>query len=459
MTRRRRPHAARQTASDDRRRRLKAGDTIELRIDALDKRGSAAGEHEGLTVYAPGPLPGEVARITLEHVGRRSRAWGRLDEILEPSPHRRHAPCPHQGTCGGCPLMIAEEEYVAETKRRMLAELGIEVDRVVRDDRPLRYRWSSKRVIQRSGTAARIVAGSYRPGTHELATMRSCLVDHPDIAACFDELEDVARRFPDGAERLRYAWAKTDGRGNVLLTLVLHEVGDAHVDALADALTLPAGIASCVQESEGNAMRGHALRHLRGKRELVIALSGVDVHVGPQGFLQPNPPVAALAYPDLVGSSKGVLAFDLYAGAGVTTHLLRLQYDDVRACEVEEESARLLDIAPQSAEAFLAAQSDDPDLVVANPPRAGLGPAVCEALVASALRSRRPMRLHVMSCEPRALARDLERLTEAGTFEIVGARAYDTLPQTAHIEVVVWLRKKKFADSERLTSARDDANF
>lgn len=406
------------------------GDTIELRAERLDKAGRVTGTSEGTLVYATGMLVGELAQVELEHVGKRGRAYGKAVSILEPSPGRRAAPCRHHGVCGGCPFMDADESFMAACKSRALAELGIDVDRVVMDDRKLGYRWSSKRVI-RDGCV-----GSYRPGTHELASMRGCLVDHPDIAACFDELEASG-----GCKGLRYAWAKTNGKGEVLLTLVLD--GDREgVEAFARTLKRPTGIACCIQDAEGNAMRGRDPRHLCGASTIEVELCGVAVSLGPLGFLQPNPPIAELAYADLIGAERGTLAFDLYAGAGVTTHLLRSRFDDVRACEAFPESAAALGVEALSAEAFLEAEREVPQLIVANPPRAGLGSTVCEAIVALALSSNEPFRLHVMSCEPRALARDIERLTEASTFELVGARAYDTLPQTAHIEVVAWLQRR-----------------
>jgi 23S rRNA (uracil1939-C5)-methyltransferase len=282
--------------------------------------------------------------------------------------------------------------------------------------------------------------------------MSSCLVDHPDLVACLDELASATARLEiepydeaRGTGDLRYLWLKTDGVGHVLVTLV--SAGPtSRAPELAEALSRPAGVAWCVQPSGGNAMRGEDLRQLSGASALTVSLAGVEVEVGPLGFLQPNPRMAEIAYQDLVRGPTGKppqaadLAFDLYAGAGVTTALLRRAYGEVRACEAFPESARALGILPERAEDFLARSTDAPGLVVANPPRAGLGDRVASLLNALAYRSRRPMALHIMSCEPAALARDLERLAGGdGAFVELGARAYDTLPQTAHIEVVAWL--------------------
>ncbi len=432
---------------------MRVGDVIELRAERLDGRGVASAIHEGMPLCAGDWLPGELAALRVAHVGRH-RAHGHVVSILEPSSARRSAPCARRALCGGCPLMHADESFVTATKRDDLAALGLPVDRVVGDGRPLGYRWSSKRVV--GGTPGALVVGSYRAGTHVVAPMDGCLVDHPDIAACFDELSAVGSRlavipFDDATQTgdLRYAWAKTDGRGNVLLTLVTGSTA-SDVRALAAALSRPAGIAWCVQGAAGNAMRGEQVVSLRGVETLHVELAGFGVDVGPLGFLQPNPSVAAMAYEDLVAGCPGHapphpgLALDLYAGAGITSRMLQQRFETVRSCDAYPESAAALGVAPQTAESFLAALDRAPHLVVANPPRAGLGPAVCDALLALPLPPERSTFLHVMSCEPRGLARDIAQLTATGAFALLGARAYDTLPQTAHVEVVAWLVRRDF---------------
>jgi len=242
---------------------------------------------------------------------------------------------------------------------------------------------------------------------------------------------DEAHRSGD----LRYVWLKTDGRGRVLVTLVTASE-KTRAASLARAIAGASGVAWSVQAQEGNAMRGSDAVVLSGEGTLTLELAGQRVVVGPLGFLQPNPPVAELAYMDLVGNSRGALAFDLYAGAGVTTALLRERYARVLACESDPEAAGHLGIFAMRVEEFLEARlADAPELIVANPPRAGLGEEAC-----AHLRRFSGCELRIMSCHPAALERDLDRLSPA--FEITAVRAYDTLPQTVHVELVALLRSR-----------------
>jgi 23S rRNA (uracil1939-C5)-methyltransferase len=120
----------------------------------------------------------------------------------------------------------------------------------------------------------------------------------------------------------------------------------------------------------------------------------------------------------------------------VTTRALRHTSREVIACEAHPESARALGVAPEPVAQFLARMLREPrgvpDLVIANPPRKGLGAEVCGQLSALA-----PRALHVMSCGPDGLARDLAQLGER--FTVVGLEAFDTLPQTPHVELVAKL--------------------
>lgn len=435
---------------------MRAGDLVDLDLVTVSSAGDGIGRlaeyapasddpavPRAREVHVPGVFPGERARVRLLHVSRQHpRAHAELRELLTPHPQRRPAPCPHHGfagACNGCPLLPLPVAAQRTLKTGQLAALhDLHVDRVVPSPEEFGYRWSSKRVV--GGQPGAVTLGSYTRGTHQVVAMHACLVDHPEIVAAAEELRraaDALGILPD--TDLRYAWFKTDGR-DVLLTLVTRDHDSRAARELPPLLKLPAGVAWSIQPSHGNNLRGAPPTLLTGRDHLGITLAGITVAVGPLGFLQPNPAAAALAYRDLLHDERGTLltgrlAFDLYAGAGITTHLLRTNFTAVRACESYPESAAALGLEPETTESFLQRTRDVPDLILANPPREGLGPAVCAALV----RIAAP-RLHIMSCGPAGLARDLAAL--ADRYRLAGLRAYDTLPHTPHIELVAWLTRR-----------------
>ncbi|NVB38301.1 class I SAM-dependent RNA methyltransferase [Pseudenhygromyxa sp. WMMC2535] len=465
----------------------KVGDELEVEITGISSRGDGQATLGERTLLVPGALPGDVAKVRIEAVARHQpRIHGRLSALVRLAAQRRALPCARhrdyrgsveqarlestRSTCEGCPLMAVEISAQREAKRELVVrEHGLALaPGSVRGGEEFGYRWSSKRVV--SGRPGALIFGSReggRGGKPFVADMRGCLVDHPKIVAVFDALQAQAEalgiepwRGRDQAKGdLRYLWAKTDGE-RVLLTLITGSEDSPAARQLgpwAAAREDVAGVAWSVQSGEQNAIRGDAPRPLGGEQRLRVPFfsagefsEGEDdvsvgelgpsaVEVGPLGFLQPNPAVAALAYADLVRDTSGELAMDLYAGAGLTTAALRRRFAKVVPCEAYPESAAALGVAPTEVADFLdswtGAGEARPELVVANPPRAGLGARVCESL-----RRLGAPRLHLMSCNAKTLAEDLERL--GPDYEVVELLAHDTLPQTPHLELVARLERR-----------------
>ncbi|MCA9660185.1 MAG: class I SAM-dependent RNA methyltransferase, partial [Myxococcales bacterium] len=305
-----------------------------MSIDRVDGDGRGVADVDGVEVVVAGLFLGEVASVRVDHVSRgRPRAFATIDELRAPHPGRRAPPCERHpergGACTGCPWQALAEDDQREHKRRLLADVyGLEVDAIRSlPGGDLGYRWSSKRVV--GGRPGGLVLGSYVRGSHDLADMAGCLVEHPALAAAAHELVGVADDLEiapyderTGAGDLRYVWLKTDGR-RVLLTLITGARQSRAAALLGARLRVPSGVAWSVQGGPGNAIRGREAAILRGEASLALRLAGREVDVGPLGFLQPNPEVAALAYRELVAGPDGqpragALAFDLYAGAGVT---------------------------------------------------------------------------------------------------------------------------------------------
>lgn len=454
-----------------RNRRRVVGERVTLQIARIDGQGRGQGELAGadparppMVVTVPDAFPGEQVVAALTWVDRRGRrAHADVVERLEPDPARIEAPCPRHpsrgGACRGCPMQTLSVARQQSLKLARVREaFGLEVDRVV-EAAPDGYRWSAKRVA--AGEPGALVLGSRvghtGAGAPDVADMTGCRVDHPRIVAAADELVMRANDLGvapfdvnTGEGALRYAWFKTDG-SRVLVTLIAGR-SDVDLRPLALALREADGVAGSVQDGDGNAIRGSEAEHLAGVEHIELLLAGARVDVGPLGFLQPNPAVAALAYVDLTDTDADTegdsptreLAFDLYAGAGITTARLQRRFVDVVPCEVFPESAHALGVPPMRTEAFLRERLEAiaegairPSLVVANPPRGGMGAEVCDAL-----RTLGSPQLRIMSCNAETLAADLDRLVVTrggGPYRLQRVTAYDTLPHTAHLEFVARL--------------------
>jgi 23S rRNA (uracil1939-C5)-methyltransferase len=410
--------------------RHKAGDRATLEVESL----LSTGEGVAGRMRISGAFPEERVVVRVDHVGKHA-SFATAVELERGRSGRRVPPCLRhrdvgRGKCTGCALMALEEDDQGTVLREMLlTQHGLEVDEVVAAPKSLGYRWSAKRVA--FGGPGRLRLGSFVRGTHQPADMRGCLVDHPLIAAAADEIADAAcdlgiaaHNDERGSLGLRAVWLRTNG-AQVLATLVTSEADESEVRRLSARLTRCDGVACSFHREDGNVLRGAKATVLRGIRTLDV--NGTSV--GPLGFLQPNPEVADQMYDHLVDGIGGGRVFDLYAGSGATTHRLKAVAAKVVPCESHPEGAGNLGIEAETAEDFLGRQTEAPDAVVANPPRKGLG-----STVANELLRLGPARIHVMACGPAGLATDIKAL--AGSYRLQSLHAYDTLPQTPHVELI-----------------------
>ncbi|MEO0322468.1 MAG: TRAM domain-containing protein [Myxococcota bacterium] len=429
---------------------LLAGQRLELRITSATASGEGVGPHGGRQVHVPGAFPGERVRARVEAVARQSpRVFAVLEEVLEASPARRPSPCAASdragGRCGGCPLITLAEPAQRELKRAALREVhGLEVASLEAPPLELGYRLSAKRVA--FGGPGRVRLGSWQRGSQRPAHMDGCVVDHPTLTEAAAALEEAlaetriaAFDARDGTGLLRAVWLKGDG-ARVLVTLVTATPGPGDEAVLRRvAASLPVhGVAWSVKTGAGASLRGAPATALAGTPELRFDLGEGTLEVGPLAFLQPNPAVAEHMYDALVGTQHGALALDLYAGAGLTTRRLARRFSRVVASEANAEAAARLGIAPEPVNDVLArliANGERPELIVANPPRAGLGPEVARALG----RLGAPA-LRMLACGPAGLRRDLDALAAAG-YALRELRAFDPLPQTPHVELLAVLQR------------------
>lgn len=413
--------------------RAKSGDQRTFEVESLLPTGEGL---SGRTRIA-NAFPGERVIARIEHVGKNA-TFATTVQLEREHEGRRLPICPRHadvvgGRCTGCPLMGLEEAQQREVLRNMLeAQHGLEVDEVIAAPKALGYRCSAKRVA--FGGAGNLRLGSFIRGTHRPADMAGCLVDHPLIAEAADEIAQLARDLRIAAHNderkqvgLRSVWLRTNGE-QVLATLVTSDIDERPLRRLGERLGRCHGLAYSLHVGDGNVLRGAEATSLSGIAELDVD----GVRVGPLGFLQPNPEVAERMYDELIEGIGGGRVFDLYAGSGATTRRLRALADEVTPCESHEEGARILGVEAETVESFLGRQSEAPDAVVANPPRRGLGAAVTAELLRLG-----PERIHVMACGPAGLAKDISALSDR--YRLESLLAFDTLPQTPHVELVAKL--------------------
>lgn len=407
---------------------------LEVVIEKLVTGGLGLARHAGLTVMVPLTAPGDRARVRIVEQ-RATWARGELVELLEAGPGRRTPPCPHYARCGGCDLQHLDEDTQVALKLQAALETLARLGGVRLEQPPAVVRgaaWAYRRRAQLhvgaesegdGSRGARI--GHHARASHELVALERCPILVPALE----------QRLHDDAARLAISRATS---------------------------SLPAGGQARLELAAGDG--GSWTGRLDGAQSPGAALPGdpVEVRVGrfsyrfdASCFFQAHAGLleelveAALgpAHADSDGATRPAgEAADLYAGVGLFTLPLAARHTRVHAVESEPASVAFL---AQNAErngvtnlTLHAERVEDAAArlprglarVLIDPPRAGLSPAVRQALLAL-----RPAQLTYVSCDIATLARDLRALAPA--YALQELTLLDLFPQTSHLEAVAQLRQ------------------
>jgi 23S rRNA (uracil1939-C5)-methyltransferase len=416
---------------------------VRLRIDGIAAGGAGVGRGpNGRVVFVHRTAPGEL--IDTRVLQQKPRwARGELLRVLEPAAERREAPCRFYDRCGGCTLehigyeaqLRAKSQIVMDALHR-IGGLSVEPPQVVPSPAEFRYR---NRV---SFTLLRFAGGRVVAGFHELHRPdrvvdidASCLLPEQPVAAAWAALRGAwgrnAHRLPAGPKLRLTVRAAASGQSSLL---VQGGYGPGRPDELC--ARVPA-LAAIWQQPRP----GAAAVLLAGSAQLEETWSDEDVALSGGVFLQVNRGSAALLEEHVLacaGDVSGRIVVDAYCGVGLhARRLVRLgarvtgiELDPLAAAEAQRAAPDVRFISAPVEEAL--AGTLPADLVVLNPPRAGVAQKALDVLLA-----RPPDRIIYVSCDPATLARDVRRLTPR--FHLNSMRCFDLFPQTAHVETVVVL--------------------
>jgi len=425
---------------------------MQVRIEKLVYGGEGLGHHEGSTVFVPFVLPGELVRVRA--VERKKKfIRGQALEIIEPAAGRTTPPCPHFTACGGCHYQHMPYEEQLRTKAEILRETLRRLGRLewpgdiqTHASPPLGYRnraqWKVRPLSPPDG-AAHPGIGYFRAGSNALCAVDECPVLSPKLAAVLRALQQLAARGELPAT-LREVEAFADASDTQVLLNASQVSFDGSPAAFAERLraAIPGTETILLHESSRDRYE------LFGPGHITYAVAGGAYRVGHMSFFQVNRFLIEEMVRAVTADASGGHALDLYAGVGLFGLPLAHRFERVTAVESNPAAARDLvenlkvrEGAAQAVgadvEQFLRGVNEAPDLVVLDPPRAGVEAAVLDRLIALV-----PPRITYVSCDPSTLARDLNRLTGAG-YQIAELHLFDVFPQTFHIESLVQLVRTK----------------
>jgi 23S rRNA (uracil1939-C5)-methyltransferase len=426
-------------------------ESVEIRIRTLATGGDAVGHPAApspgdgpATWFLPEALPGE---LVLAHAAKTARKHvvGVVDSVLEPSSDRVAPPCALAGICGGCDWQHVAPAAQIGLKLAMvgdaLRQLG--VTPVAGEGPPiadgLGYRRRARLHYRKDGDT--LVLGFMRKRSDEVVDTPACPVLVAPLRHALGRLRRAAAVLPNEGE----VHVLTDGK-HVAIGLPGVRASGALVEALEECLD---------RVLVGIEIRGGRTRQRIGTPLLEIDGGGglPPMVASPFVFTQARSDVNRALLRHVLAKAKphGKRVLELYAGAGNFTRALARVASRVWTCDDDRESVGLLrklgeehglpinakhgDVAALVPR--IAAGPTRYEVVVADPPRAGLGRDAARALAIVATE-----RIVIVACDPATLARDLEVLTKHG-WAIDEVAVFDMMPMTAQVECVATLRPKR----------------
>ncbi|WP_411328017.1 23S rRNA (uracil(1939)-C(5))-methyltransferase RlmD [Blautia obeum] len=454
-------------------------DIVTLEIVDCGTDGEGIGKADGFTVFVKDAVIGDtiVAKIMK---AKKNYGYGRLMEILKPSPYRVEPVCLSARQCGGCQLQAVsyEEQKVFKEKklRGHLERIGgfteFPMEPLIGMDDPYHYRNKAQFPVGRN-KEGRIVTGFYAGRTHAIIENRDCALGIPQNKDVLDRVIAHMEKYniapydeATGKGLVRHIFVRYGFfTGELMVCLIINGQDLPHQRELVEKLCEIPGMTSIslnINKKRSNVILGDKVKTIWGEDYITDKIGDISYEISPLSFFQVNPKQTwklyskALEYADLHGEET---VWDLYCGIGTISLFLAQKAKFVRGVEIVpaaiEDAKRNAQINHIENVEFFVGKAEEvlpreyekngvyADVIVVDPPRKG-----CDEMLLKTILKMQPKRVVYVSCDSATLARDLRFLCDNG-YELKKVCGVDQFPQTVHVETVVLLSKGE-VDSKKI---------
>lgn len=458
---------------------FRKNDLVTLEIEDCGIDGEGIGKADGFTVFVKDAVIGDTVTAKIIKA-KKNYGYGRLMEVLKPSPYRVEPKCEFARQCGGCQLQALsyEQQLVFKTNKvkghleRIGGFTDIPMEPIIGMDELFHYRNKAQFPVGRN-KEGKIVTGFYAGRTHNIIENRDCALGVAENKEVLDRV--IAHMEKYGIEPYNEATGKGLVRHvlirygyftkEVMVCLILNGNKIPKEELLVKSLCEIPGMTSItinVNKKHSNVILGEEIRLLWGQEYITDRIGDISYQISPLSFYQVNPMqtqklyAKALEYADLHGEET---VWDLYCGIGTISLFLAQKAKFVRGVEIvpaaienAKENAKLNGL--ENTEFFVGKAEEVlpreykkngvyADVIVVDPPRKGCDETLLETMV-----EMNPDRIVYVSCDSATLARDLKYLCERG-YELRKVCPVDQFGMTVHVETVVLLSKGE-VDSKKI---------
>ena len=447
-------------------------DIVTLEIVDCGTDGEGIGKADGFTVFVKDAVIGDTIMAKIMKA-KKNYGYGRLMEILKPSPYRVEPVCLSARQCGGCQLQAVsyEEQKVFKEKklRGHLERIGgfteFPMEPLIGMDDPYHYRNKAQFPVGRN-KEGRIVTGFYAGRTHAIIENRDCALGIPQNKDVLDRVIAHMEKYniapydeATGKGLVRHIFVRYGFfTGELMVSLIINGQDLPHQRELVEKLCEIPGMTSIslnMNKKRSNVILGDKVKTIWGKEYITDKIGDISYEISPLSFFQVNPQQTwklyskALEYADLHGEET---VWDLYCGIGTISLFLAQKAKFVRGVEIVpaaiEDAKRNAQINHIENVEFFVGKAEEvlpreyekngvyADVIVVDPPRKG-----CDAMLLKTILKMQPKRVVYVSCDSATLARDLRFLCDNG-YELKKVCGVDQFPQTVHVESIVLLSHK-----------------
>ena len=461
---------------------FKKNQEFQVMIEDMGMNGEGIGKIDGYTIFIKDAVIGDtiLGKITKAN---KSYGYGRVLEILKPSPYRVTPVCPVAGRCGGCQIQALDyrqqlaykENKIKNNLERIGKITDYEMEPIIGMDEPYYYRNKAQFPV-RKNKDGEIVIGFYAGRTHSIIDIDKCYINHEVNV----QIIQIIRKF-----MTEYGIAPYDETAHtglvrhiltrvgfatkeVMVSLIINGKKLPYVDKLVNALLEVEGLKSIslnVNEEKTNVILGGRIINLYGDGFITDYIGDVKFQISPLSFYQVNPVQTEKLYQkalEFAGLTGNEVVWDLYCGIGTISLFLAQKARQVygveivpQAVEDAKKNAEINGIenvefftgkAEEVLPSFYAENVDKmgndgqasgikPDVIVVDPPRKG-----CDQILLETIVKMQPQKMVYVSCDSATLARDLKWMEEHG-YKVEKVCGTDMFGQSVHVETVVLMSR------------------
>ena len=454
-------------------------------IEAVAAEGKALTHVDGMVVFVDFAVPGDVVDIQV-YKKKKNYMEGFITRMVQPSPQRVEAFCEHFGVCGGCRWQPLPYEMQLEAKRQQVCDQLVRIGHLevpeIRPTLPSPRTQFYRNKLEFSASSHRWVLRGEDPDAIP-ENDRMGLGFH--VGKFFDKVLDIKQCWlqpePSNSIRLfikrfcidngyefynirenrgyfRNMFVRTTEAGAVMLIICFAYEDKAKRTALLDAVAAEfpqiTSLWYVINEKLNDSIGDQSPVLYKGDEAIYEEMEGLRFKIGPKSFYQTNSQQAYRLYSvarEFAALTGNEVVYDLYTGTGTIAQFVSRQASKVIGIEyvpeaIQDAEANAAANGISNCEFFAGDMKDvlndrfvarhgRPDVVILDPPRAGIHPDVAKVILNAA-----PDRMVYVSCNPASQARDLAILCE--DYEITAVQPVDMFPHTMHVENVCALKRK-----------------